>query len=68
MSDIVKIFDDRYCRHFFGGLLSLPPPEGLPVLLGQLGPLFVVPPLPVCPLPLPPLLLFPDFAMIVESS
>lgn len=41
----------------FGGLLPLPPPEGLPVVLGQLPP-FPLPPLPLLP-PLPPPLLPP---------
>lgn len=47
----------------FGGAFPLPPPEGLPVVLGRLGTAGVLEPPPALPLPLldePELLLLPD--------
>jgi hypothetical protein len=48
------LMSDAIGGYFDGGLLPRPPPEGLPVVLGQLPPL---PPLPPFPPPFPPPLL-----------
>ena len=56
MIDRVESLTGRVFIHFLGGLLSRPPPDGLPVVLGLPAPCWAPPPLePPFPPPLFPL-------------